>query len=305
MYEETGSGPRNAAGQHGDDEQRHLVGHDEAEGPAPEANDGLQGLVVQLPAPAELVPVGLDQARHEGHALEDHAERGAEPEQDELGVVRLDAGQGGPVAGPEAEPDQDRDADDVVDDGRPGHGHKAPSGVEQRGAEGEQPVGGDLDHEPAEQPGGDASLEEHCAQVPAVRVGVERRERVDDPRSCGQGGQGGHAQDDHRHGEHGRDRLVGLALALVGQAVDEDGDERCREDPPQDDVVEHVGRRVGQVVGVGQQGLPQGPGQGHEAQQPGDTGGRGAHGDVDRRGPEGERAGGLPRHHAQGAARGR
>ena len=81
-------GPGDAAGQHGDDEEGDLVGHHEAEGPAAQAGDGPQRLVARVPVPAQEAEVGPAQARHERDALEHHAERGAEAEQDELAAVR-------------------------------------------------------------------------------------------------------------------------------------------------------------------------------------------------------------------------
>ena len=81
-------GAGDAAGQHGDDEERELVGHHEAEGPPAQAGHGAQGVVARVPAPAQQPEVGPAQARDEGDTLEDDAERGAQPEQDQLGVVR-------------------------------------------------------------------------------------------------------------------------------------------------------------------------------------------------------------------------
>jgi hypothetical protein len=72
-------------------------------------------------------------------------------------------------------------------------------------------------------------------------------------------------------GEHGGDGVEGLALGLVGQPVDEDRNEGGRQDAAQHDVVEHVGRGVGQVVRVGERGLSQRPGEGDEAEEPGDA----------------------------------
>ena len=168
-------GPGHAAGQHGDDEERHLVGHHEAEGPAAQPGDGPQRLVARVPVPAQQAEIGPAQARHERHALEHHAERGAEAEQHELAPVRVHAGEGGTVAGPQAEPDQDGDADDVVDDGRPGHGHELAPGVEERRAQREEAVGGDLDHEPAQEPGGHLALEQHAVQLAGVPHGYRAR----------------------------------------------------------------------------------------------------------------------------------
>ena len=112
------------------------------------------------------------------------------------------------------------------------------------------------------------------------------------------------SEHDHRHREHGRDGVEGLALGLVGQPVDEDGDEGGGEDAAQHDVVEHVGRGVGQVVRVGQRRLAEGPGQGDEAEQPGDPGDAGADRHVGGRRPEGQGAGAAGGGHRQ-CARGR
>ena len=80
---------------------------------------------------------------------------------------------------------------------------------------------------------------EHGQRVDEVGRGDQRRHR-------------GREQDDDRHRDDGGDGLERLALVLVGQPVDEDGNERGGEHAAQHDVVEHVGRGVGQVVRVGE-----------------------------------------------------
>ena len=263
--------PGHAAGQDGDDEQRHLVGQHEAERPPTQARHGAQRLVPRIPAPAQQSEVGAAQARDERHALEHHSERRAQPEEDQLGVVVLDTGQRGVAPGPQPEPHQDPDADDVVDDRGPGDGDEAAPGVEQCGRQHEEAVGGDLDHEPAQEPGGDLALEQHTVDLVRARVRIEHGERVDEERRRHECRHGRDGQDDHRDREHGRNGVEGFALALVGQPVDEDGNEGGREDAAQHDVVEHVGRGVGEVVRVGQRRLPEGPGEGDEAEQSGDA----------------------------------
>ncbi len=279
-------GPRDAAGQHGDDEEGDLVRHHEAEGPAAQAGHGGQRLVAGVPVPAQEAEVGAAQARDQRDALEHDAERGAQPEQDELAPVRLDAGQRGAVAGPQPEPDQDADAHEVVDDGRPGDGDELAARVEQGAAQGEQAVGGDLDHEPAQERGGHRPLLHDAVDLVGVGMGIERRQGVDEEGRRQQRGQGGDRQDDDGDGDDGGDRLERLLLVLPGQPVDEDRDERGREDPAQHDVVEHVRRRVGQVVGVGEGRLAERPGQRHEAEQPGDPRDAGPGRDVGGRGPQ-------------------
>ncbi len=113
---------------------------------------------MQVPVPAEPLEPRPAQARHQGDALEDHPERGAQTEQDEVGVVDLQSGQAGATPRQDAEPDEDPDADQVVDDRRPGDGDEPPLGVEERGGQREDAIGGDLDHEPAQQRGGDGAL---------------------------------------------------------------------------------------------------------------------------------------------------
>ena len=60
------------------------------------------------------------------------------------------------------------------------------------------------------------------------------------------------AEHDDDEGEDGRDGAPGLPLGPGGQPVDEHRDEGGRQHAPEDDVEEHVGGGVGQVVGVGQ-----------------------------------------------------
>ena len=175
-------GPGHAAGQDGDDEEGDLVGQHEAERPPAQAGHGAQRVVAGVPVPAQQPEVGAAQARDERHALEDDPERGAEPEEDELGVVLLHAGQRRAAAGPQPEPDQDADADDVVDDRRPGDGDEAAAGVEQRGRQREEAVGGDLDHEPAQEPGGHLALEQDAVDLVGARMRIEHGEGVDEER---------------------------------------------------------------------------------------------------------------------------
>ena len=154
-------------------------------------------------SPPESAPA---QARDERHALEHDAERGAESEQHDCRMVVLEAGQAGAAPGQEAEPDQDADADQVVDDGRPGHGDEAPSGVEERGGQREEAVGGDLDHEPAQQGGGVGAFGHDGVDEVGVRGRIEGGQRRDEGgRQDQRGHRGGH-EDDHRDREDGRDR---------------------------------------------------------------------------------------------------
>ena len=233
---------------------------DEAERPAAQAGHRAQRVVARVPAPAQQPEVGPAQARDERHALEDDPERGAEPEQDELGVVLLHAGQRGAVAGPEPEPDQDADADDVVDDRRPGDGDEAAAGVEQRGRQREEAVGGDLDHEPAQErrwpPGARAGRGGSGRRAACVSSTVRASMRNGAATSAATVVTSRTTTDTVRTAEMDS---KASRLGLVGQAVDEDGDEGGGEDAAQHDVVEHVGRGVGQVVGVGQRRLARGP----------------------------------------------
>ena len=66
------------------------------------------------------------------------------------------------------------DAHQVVDDGCPGHGDEATLGVEKRRRQCEDAVGGDLDHEPAQQRGGVGAFERHRVEELGVRVRIER-----------------------------------------------------------------------------------------------------------------------------------
>ena len=192
------------------------------------------------------------QARHQGDALQDDPERRPEPEEDDLGVVVLEAGQGGAPPRHEAEPDQDPDADQVVDDRGPGDGDEAPLRVEQGGGQREETVGGDLDHEPAQQGGGVGALDHDGVNELGVRRGIERGQGRDERGGQHQRGHRRHSHDDYGDREHGRNGGERLLLGAVGQLVDKDRDERGREHAAQHDVVEHVGGGIGQVEGVGQ-----------------------------------------------------
>ena len=144
-------------------------------------------------------------------------------------MVRLDAGQVGALPGPESEPDQDSDADEVVDDGRPGDRDEAPAGVQQRGAECEEAVGADLDHEPAQERRGDLALEDEVLELRVAGMGIGDGQSGDE---VGRGDERDHRrseQHDHRHRDDRRDGVEGVALVLVGQPVDEDRDEGGRE----------------------------------------------------------------------------
>ena len=152
-------GATGGAGEKDDHELGHLVGQHEAERPSAEADHCAQRGIVEVPVPAEppRVPpragsapersiAGPPRARCRARAARCRCGRSR-------GVARL-----GAASRQDAEPDEDTDADEVVDDRRPGDGHEAPLRVEQRGGQGEDAVGGDLDHEPAQQRRGVGAL---------------------------------------------------------------------------------------------------------------------------------------------------
>ncbi len=175
------------------------------------------------------------------------------------------------MAGPQPEPHQYPDADEVVDDRRPGHGHEAPPRVEQSRAQREEPVGGDLDHEPAQKRGGHLALEHDALDVGGRRVRIEHGQGVDEVGRRHECHNRRAQEDDDGHGQDGGDGLERLALVPVGQAIHEDRDEGGGEHPAQHDVVEHVRRGVGKVVRVGEEGLAERPRQGNEAEEPGEA----------------------------------
>ncbi len=74
---------------------------------------------------------------------------------------------------------------------------------------------------------------------------------------------------DHGHAHHGGDGVPGLVVGPGGEPLHEHGDERGRQDPPEHDVVDDVGHRVGEVVGVGQAQRAQRVGEGEDAQHAG------------------------------------
>ena len=125
------------------------------------------------------------------------------------------------------------------------------------------------------------------ANVMGVGGGVECGEAGDDKRGQQPGDHAGGHEHDHRQGQDRRDGPERVILTAVGKVVDEDGNECGREDSHQDDVVEHVGSRVGQVEeGVGQGALSQCPRQGHDAQEAGEPRDPGPQCDVAGRGRE-------------------
>ena len=76
--------PRGGAiGQRQHDEEGHLVGQHEPKGPTGQPGDGAHRFVAGLPAELE-VEIGPKQRRYEQDGLDDHPERGAEAEQDEV-----------------------------------------------------------------------------------------------------------------------------------------------------------------------------------------------------------------------------
>jgi hypothetical protein len=173
-------GARGRAGQEGDDEHRDLVGHHEAEGPSAEADDRAQRGVVQVPVPPQALRLA---ARRLGISATPWSTTPSEvPRPSRTSWPGWSATLARLACRPAHSPNQTRttDADHVVDDGRPGHGHEAAAGVEQGGGQGEEAVGGDLDHEPAQQRGGDGPLGHDLVDLVGVGGRIERGQRGDE-----------------------------------------------------------------------------------------------------------------------------
>jgi hypothetical protein len=72
-------------------------------------------------------------------------------------------------------------------------------------------------------------------------------------------------------GDHAGDRLPRPALAVQGEPLDEDRNERGAGDAAEHEVKEHVGHRVGEVEGVGDRCESEHPRQDQHAQQSGQS----------------------------------
>ena len=105
-----------------------------------------------LPEESE-VEVGPEQRGDQQHGLDDHAEGGAEAEQDQAVVVGVDRGQAR-VGDQGVEPEQDGDHHQVVGDGDEHRRGELAPGVQQGGEQGDEPVAGQLGDEPAQQEDG-------------------------------------------------------------------------------------------------------------------------------------------------------
>ncbi len=135
-------------------------------------------------------------------------------------------------------------------------------------SEADEPVEGDLGHEPPQQAGGHRRAPASCGGD-AAGAWSEGGEGVDDqgrapprrPRSWPRST----TTDRVTTAEMARQASL---LGAGGQAVDEDRDEGGRQHAAQDDVVEHVGGGVGQVVGVGQVRGAERVGQHQDPEQP-------------------------------------
>ena len=212
-----------------------------------------------------------DQRREQKDGLDHHAEGGADAQEHQTGVVRVERCQAG-MGHQGVEPQEDADDHQVVGDGdEHGRGELA-SGVEQGGEQGDEPVTGQLRDEPTQQEDGLVLLLLHVGVV--VGDGVQ----VDDFGSEEEEGDGGRHQDHDGHGDHGGDGLPGLLAPPGAEVVDEHRDEGGGQDAGEYQVDDHVRRVVGQVVTVGEAPATERHGQGHRATQSGEPRNGGADG---------------------------
>ncbi len=181
-----------------------------------------------------------------------HAYGGAYGQEDKVQVV---------VAGPWQEIEDHHRGDDheVVGDGCEGRGLEMAVGVEQAAEDGAQPVEDDLRHEEAQQESG--LVPHYLGGHIAGGVGAEERHQPDDE-GTGHDAQGGHhPQEEDGYVGHRTGDVPCFLPRAGGQIFHEDGDEKRGDDAPQDEVVDHIGHGVGQVVGAGEVGLTETQGQ--------------------------------------------
>jgi hypothetical protein len=189
----------------------------------------LHRFVVEIGLPGE-AQSGATETRHHQRRLGHDAGRGSQSDQQQLIAVvgETSDGSGRPCWTVVAVVQQDGDEDDVVGD-RAEHGSpETTAGVEQGGPQADEAVTGQLGNEEHQQLGGHPPV--------LCRLGrmVQSGGGVDDER--------GQKQEQHRRRGHhdqrdrcdGRDGVPGLVVGPRRQALDEDRDERGRQDAARD-----------------------------------------------------------------------
>ena len=157
------------------------------------------------------------------------------------------------------------DGDEVVEDRDESRRREAANRVQHRAHQADRSVGEQLGREETEKRGGDLTLGREPRFVAADRV------KVDDVRSTDRKQHGRDDEAARRKRQNGRDGVDGLLLGACRQVVDEDRDERRRENPAQHQIVDDVRRVVGEVERVGQVRVPEGVDRGEDPQQTRDS----------------------------------
>ena len=259
-----------AVGQHEHDPQRDLVGDDVAEGPARQSQHRAYRVVARVPHEAQTGP-RLPEERDQRGGLDGHARGRPQAEERQRGGVVTGPGQRGRPQHV-GHGKEHGDDDQVVED-RSGRGSdEPPSRVEHRAGQRDEPVEEDLRCEHAQEGRGHRLLV--AARLAAEAEGVQ-------PDDDGRGEEEEHRdnrQQDRCDRHHRRHRAPRVVLVARRQAVDEDGHEGGREDPAQDEFVDDVRRRVGQVVAVGQAHEAERVGEGEDASEAGEPRQHGAGG---------------------------
>ena len=202
--------------------------------------------------------------QHEAHRRDPRGR--SEAEQRELARVAADAPHVDPLAsrprGHVCEREQDADHEHVVEHRRVRGRDEAAVRVEQRGRERGEAVEHHLRQEPQREDGHHVQL---CGpfgpgSVEREQPGDERREDHRDPGEDGE----------HRHRD-GEDR-GGRPVVVVLELLDEQRHERRRQNAAEEELVDDVGRGVGDVVGVGEARPADRVGEHGDAEEPGDAG---------------------------------
>ena len=252
--------PGRSVPEHGDHEQRDLIGDHVADGPPRDAHEGAHGRMTKRGKVTQ-VHVRAVQRRQQREGHHDDARRRAEPHEQEEPVVVEYPSYRQRSGGDAGQCEEHRDDDDVVEDRSERRGREAPSGIEHRGRERRDAVEQHLRHEEPQQVSCQRLLLRTIRSVYAQ--GVE----VDDP--------GREEYPDHRDREENENRnredRGGRIVVVRLEVPDEQRHEGRGEDAPQEQLVDDVGRLVRVAVRARQCGDAERIGDRRDAHEPGDS----------------------------------
>jgi hypothetical protein len=222
-------------GQPDHDEEGQLVGHDVEEDPLRQPGRLPEARAAQVEAGPQR-EAGRPQRREQRHGLGDDPERRAEAEHEHLGVGDRAGGQR-VGARQQQEQQAGRDDDQVVEHRRPHRRGVAPAGVEHRPEHRPDAVEQHLGQEEAGEH--DGQLARRGVEITGVEVDEQRRGEHQHDRGGAQ----------HEDGEGEQPLGVGLpAVVVVLGRAHQQRDDDAGEHAPEQQLVDDVGRGVGDVV---------------------------------------------------------